>query len=119
MADHYEDEANEEISIDASKVQEDIDKFVQNKLITDAVRWNPKKVDGWTKDIIEFTLKSLAELKKPYKFIVTATIMQKTGGGLSAAFSAVWDNSRDGTFSMKNENDTLMCITTVYWVKID
>ena len=120
MGDHYaEDEANEEISIDASKIQEDIDKYVQNKLTTEAAKWNAKKVDAWGKDVIEFTLKSLAEMKKPFKFIVTCTFMQKTGAGLTASFNALWDNSRDGTFSMKNENDAVVCVTTVYWVKID
>jgi dynein light chain Tctex-type 1 len=116
MAD-FEDEQHEEISINTDKVTEDINSTVRQKLAQE--KWVPKKVDGWSKDIIDSTLKSLAEMKKPFKFVVTCIVMQRTGAGLASSFSALWDNMRDGAFAVPFENEHLHCITTVYWVKLD
>ena len=66
------------------------------KTTLNSVQWNAKKVDGWTSNIVEHCLKRLAEMKKPFKYIVTAIVMQKTGAGLHSAFTAYWDNSADG-----------------------
>lgn len=116
MAD-IDDEQHEDVSINTDKVSEDINNVVRQKLGPE--KWNPKKVDGWTKDIIETTLKSLGEMKKPFKYIVTCVIMQRTGAGLTSSFSALWDNMRDGAFAVPFDNENLHCVTTVYWVKLD
>ena len=117
MAD-LEDDQHEELTINGEKITEDVNNTVRQKLGTE--KWHPKKVDGWTKDIIDATLKSLAEMKKPFKFVVTCIIMQRNGAGLSSAFTGFWNGDRDGMCSVPyNDNDNLHCITTVYWIKID
>ena len=41
-------------------------------------------------------MKKLKDLNKPFKYIVTAVIMQKNGAGLHTATSCFWDNTTDG-----------------------
>ena len=112
-----DDDQHDEISINTDKLGDDIHTFCKTKL--QAEKWQPKKVDGWSKDIIEFTLKSLAELKKPFKYVVTCMIVQKNGAGISSATMALWDNMRDSLHSVPYEGDHVHCITTVYWAKLD
>jgi dynein light chain Tctex-type 1 len=113
----FEGEQQEEVSINVEKITEEINNLMKQKL--QAEKWVPKKVDGWTKDLIESTLKLLAETKKPFKYIVTCAIMQRTGGGLTSSYSALWDSSRDGAFAFDFDNDHLQCIISLYWVKLD
>jgi len=113
----FEDEEQEQITLNSDKITDIIAGCMTSKLNTE--KWNPKKVDGWTKDIIDTCLKQLGEMKKPFKFVVTCIIMQKVGAGLQSAFCARWDKMKDGVFSAPFDNDYLYCITTVYGLKTD
>lgn len=116
MAD-ADDEQHEEMGIDTEKVMDSIRDTMKQKLQQE--RWAAKKVDGWVKDIVEATLKVLADMKKPFKYVVTCVVMQRTGAGLSSSFSSLWDNMRDGVCSVPFETEHLHCVTAVYWLKID
>eukprot|EP00999_Lentomonas_sp_LEN2_P001219 NODE_2238_length_616_cov_116.235174_g2188_i0.p1 GENE.NODE_2238_length_616_cov_116.235174_g2188_i0~~NODE_2238_length_616_cov_116.235174_g2188_i0.p1 ORF type:complete len:116 (-),score=22.16 NODE_2238_length_616_cov_116.235174_g2188_i0:149-496(-) len=113
----YEEDEQEEITLNSEKITEIIDESMRATL--NAVQWNSKKVDQWTANIIEQCLKRLAEMKKPFKYIVTSVVMQKTGAGLHSSFTAYWDNSADGVCSVPFENETMHCVTTVYGLKLD
>eukprot|EP01013_Petalomonas_cantuscygni_P010385 TRINITY_DN23462_c0_g1_i1.p1 TRINITY_DN23462_c0_g1~~TRINITY_DN23462_c0_g1_i1.p1 ORF type:complete len:118 (-),score=10.20 TRINITY_DN23462_c0_g1_i1:169-522(-) len=117
MADLGFDEENEEITLNSDKTTEIIDEQV--KAVLGSATWNPRKVDQWTSQIMEQCLKRLAELKKPFKFIITCVIMQRTGAGLHSAFTAHWDNSSDAICSLPYESETLHCVTTVFGLKLD
>ena len=78
------------------------------------------EVDGWVNSICEETLASLAELDIPFKFIVSAMLMQNTGAGVSAALSEFCDGAVDGACvtkwpQEKNKDKTNMtaCVTVV------
>lgn len=58
--------------------------------------YNPKKVNEWTNMIVASCLKSLQELGKPFKYVITCMIMQKNGAGICTATSQLWDPSKDG-----------------------
>jgi len=58
--------------------------------------FNSQKVDQWTSSIIETILKTLQPQNKPFKYIVTAIIMQRTGAGLHSSCVAHWDAATDG-----------------------
>ncbi|KOO31364.1 light tctex-type 1 [Chrysochromulina tobinii] len=68
--------------------------------------------------VIEGTLKRLKELNKPFKYIVTAVIMQKNGAGLHTATSCHWDNSCDGNATLRWENKSMYCLVTVFGLAI-
>ena len=58
-------------------------------------------------------MKRLKDLNKPFKYIVTAVIMQKNGAGLHTATSTFWDITTDGSATVRWESKTMYCITTV------
>mmetsp|Transcript_14759 Transcript_14759/g.37890 ORF Transcript_14759/g.37890 Transcript_14759/m.37890 type:complete len:80 (+) Transcript_14759:41-280(+) len=76
------------------------------------------KVDGWTANIVEQTLKKLSALGKPFKYIVSVVILQKTGTGLHTASSCFWDNQTDGSCTVRWENKTMYVVTSVFGLGI-
>jgi dynein light chain Tctex-type 1 len=62
----------------------------------DSMPYNPDKVNSWSQQIIDFTLRELVKLAKPFKYVVTCVIMQSNGSGLQSAAAAYWDTDTDG-----------------------
>lgn len=118
MADFDQDDAlDDNAALSSDVIQEEVVNLVRNKLANE--EWTPSKVDAWTEDIISSAMKVLGDMKRPYKFIVTCTIMQKTGASMSTGFISLWDNAKDGMVHVPFENETLHCLATVYFLKID
>ncbi|XP_037081012.1 dynein light chain Tctex-type 1-like [Pollicipes pollicipes] len=76
------------------------------------------KVNQWASSVVESCLGALTKLQKPFKYIVTSVIMQKTGAGLHTASSCYWDNSTDGSCTVRWENKTMYCIVSVFGLAI-
>jgi len=76
------------------------------------------KVNGWTSNVVEQCLNALTKLQRPFKYIVTAVIMQKNGAGLHTASSCYWDNSTDGSCTLRWENKSMYCIVSVFGLAI-
>ena len=95
--------------------------------------------------VIEGTMRKLKELNKPFKYVgmrhghdhackscvarqfhdayrcldaVTAVIMQKNGAGLHTATSCFWDQSCDGSATLRWENKSMYCLVTVFGLSI-
>ncbi|KIZ03887.1 Dynein light chain Tctex-type 1 [Monoraphidium neglectum] len=79
-----------------------------------AEAYNEQMVGRWTSNCLEGCVKRLVALGKPYKYIVTCTIMQKTGAGLHTAASAYYDTATDGSRTIRWENKSMYAITTVF-----
>ncbi|GMI43582.1 hypothetical protein TrCOL_g7366 [Triparma columacea] len=85
--------------------------------------YSEDKVQGWVDQLCSICLKSLADLQKPYKYVVTCQIMQRTGAGIHTAHSCfwnreddniaqvVWPSDKKGTPKDTN-NSRLVCIIT-------
>lgn len=80
--------------------------------------YSHSKVPNWTSMCIETTLKRLKNLDKPFKYVVTAVIMQRNGAGLHTATSCFWDNATDGSATYRAEYKTMYCIVTVFGLGI-
>ncbi|XP_061480252.1 dynein light chain Tctex-type 1 isoform X1 [Rhineura floridana] len=84
------------------------------------------KVNQWTTGVVEQILSQLTKLGKPFKYValclleftVTCVIMQKNGAGLHTASSCFWDNSADGTCTVRWENKTMYCIVSAFGLAI-
>jgi len=76
------------------------------------------KVNQWTSNVVEQCLNQLTKLQKPFKYIVTCTIMQKNGAGLHTASSCFWDNTTDGSCTVRWENKTMYCIVSVFGLSL-
>ena len=60
-------------------------------------QYNAQTVEGDANACIHNILRDLEQLKKPFKYIITCTILQKNGGaGLHTAAACFWDNGNDG-----------------------
>ena len=66
----------------------------------------------------EGCLKRLAGLSKPFKYVVTCNFVQKAGADAHTASTALWDGKVDGKHTVQWENQTIQCITTVYWLAV-
>ncbi|CAF0795390.1 unnamed protein product [Adineta ricciae] len=76
------------------------------------------KINTWTSNIVEAILNSLTKLNKPFKYIVSCVIMQKNGAGLHTASSCFWDNTTDGSCTVRWENKTMYAIVSVFGLSI-
>ncbi|XP_033875088.2 dynein light chain Tctex-type 1 [Acipenser ruthenus] len=72
------------------------------------------RVNQWSTNVVEQCLSQLTKLGKPFKYIVTCIIMQKNGAGLQTASSCFWDNSTDGSCTVRWENKSMYCIVSVF-----
>jgi dynein light chain Tctex-type 1 len=89
-------------------IKESLDNVLQSK------QYEENRVGQWTNECMEHCLKRLTAMNKPYKYVVTCLIMQKTGAGLHTAASCFWDNSTDGSRTVKWESKTMYCICSVF-----
>eukprot|EP00243_Klebsormidium_subtile_P005205 TRINITY_DN2049_c0_g9_i1.p1 TRINITY_DN2049_c0_g9~~TRINITY_DN2049_c0_g9_i1.p1 ORF type:complete len:114 (-),score=35.93 TRINITY_DN2049_c0_g9_i1:305-646(-) len=109
-------QSSEEAAFVADDVNNIIKEAVDGALLNAA--YSHTKIGQWTNNVVESCLKRLTALNKPFKYIVTCIIMQKNGAGLHTASSCFWDNSTDGSRTVKWENKSMYCITTVYGLAI-
>ncbi|KAM6945674.1 dynein light chain Tctex-type 3-like [Aplochiton taeniatus] len=64
--------------------------------IIGGVDYNINLVNKWTASVVELSLTQLVKQGKPFKYIVTCAVMQKSGAGLHTANSCYWDTASDG-----------------------
>jgi len=108
--------------------QEDVDKNVQEMIEStlNNVHYDEQKVPHWINQISEKVMKYLVDTGKPFKYMVTCTIMQRNGAGLISANSCFWDTVADGSVTVQwpkekskdNINKTMNCIITVFAISI-
>ncbi|KAH1010864.1 hypothetical protein HUJ05_005102 [Dendroctonus ponderosae] len=97
-----DDEENQFIVDDVTKIVKD----TIEGLLTGNV-YQQEKVNQWSASVSEQCLSALSKLKKNFKYVVTCSIMQKTGAGLHTASSCYWDSATDGTCTVRWENKTI------------
>ncbi|XP_051892428.1 dynein light chain Tctex-type 1-like [Pristis pectinata] len=102
----------EEAAFVVDDVSTIIKEAVENTIGGNAYQHN--KVNQWTASVVEQCLNQLTKLAKPFKYIVTCVIMQKNGAGLHTASSCFWDNSIDGSCTVRWENKTMYCIVSIF-----
>ncbi|KPP63892.1 dynein light chain Tctex-type 1-like, partial [Scleropages formosus] len=97
-------------------VVEDISNIIKEAVDTTigSSPFQTARVNAWTSAVVETCLSQLAKLGKPFKYIVTCIVMQKNGAGLHAASSCFWDNTTDGSCTLRWENKTTYCIVSVF-----
>ena len=79
------------------------------------VEYKAEMVEKWS-DVLTATIqkKIVDEIKKPFKFVITALIMQKNGAGLFLSDSCYWDRQVDGHVQVTWANNTIHAIVSVY-----
>ncbi|CAE7901808.1 Dynlt1 [Symbiodinium sp. KB8] len=110
-------------SDESAFVQEEVEDCVRKILegyLTDAV-YDDSKVEHWIDIICADSLRELASLQKPFKYIVSCVIMQNTGAGLTSHQATYCDAVNDGVSVIKwpsdkqsKEQNQLYCVVTVF-----
>ncbi|GMI29232.1 hypothetical protein TeGR_g10331, partial [Tetraparma gracilis] len=67
--------------------------------------YDEDKVQQWVDTIIDRCMKGLADLQKPYKYVVTCQVMQRTGAGIHTAHSCFWNREDDNLCQVIWPND--------------
>lgn len=72
---------------------EDVEGIVRNAIHVslNEHQYNGKKVNEWTNLIVTNCLRDLQALNRPFKYVITCIIMQKTGAGMCTTSTMVWD----------------------------
>jgi dynein light chain Tctex-type 1 len=73
-------------------------------------------INQWSSSIAEEITKRLCALNKPFKYVASCVIMQKTGAGLHLATSTFWDQTTDSSTTVRWENSTMYAILSIYGV---
>mmetsp|Transcript_123845 Transcript_123845/g.358180 ORF Transcript_123845/g.358180 Transcript_123845/m.358180 type:complete len:111 (-) Transcript_123845:116-448(-) len=105
-----EDEGDQEFT--SEQVNDVVKNAITKNLGTNP--YNKDRVSHWSAAIIDETLKELAKMNKPFKYVVTCIIMQKSGAPMHTGIALHWDTKTDGMCSVQVGMDTMDCITTVY-----
>lgn len=101
-------------------VVDDVSKIIKDTIETviSGNAYQQEKVNQWSAAVSEQCLSALSKLKKHFKYVVTCSIMQKTGAALHTASSCYWDSGTDGTCTVRWENKTMYCIVSVFGLAI-
>lgn len=108
-----DDDENQFIVEDVAKVINDI---LDNFLGTN--EYVPALVHKWSSTVSENILTALNKMKKPFKYVVTSSLMQKNGAGLHTGTAFHWDNSIDASCTVRWENSSLCAVITVFGVAL-
>lgn len=97
-------------------VAEDVSNIIKECLdnTLQSQQYDADMVPQWTNECLESCIRRLTTLSKPFKYIVTCLILQKTGAGLHTAASCFWDSSTDGSRTVRWENKSMYCICSVF-----
>eukprot|EP00928_Gymnodinium_smaydae_P048282 TRINITY_DN32271_c0_g1_i1.p1 TRINITY_DN32271_c0_g1~~TRINITY_DN32271_c0_g1_i1.p1 ORF type:complete len:139 (-),score=26.80 TRINITY_DN32271_c0_g1_i1:89-451(-) len=74
------------------------------------------EADTWADQILERTLRGIASLGRPYKYIATCVISKQAGqaAALDTAATAFWDTQSDSLCCTRRGNGRVDCIVTIY-----
>lgn len=101
---------------------EDVEAIVRTAIVATLnpqPEYNPKKVNEWTNAIVQSCLKEMQALARPFKYVITCVIMQKTGAGLNTTASMFWDKTKDGHCKIPWQNATMHCLVTIYGISVN
>jgi len=95
--------SSEELAFIPEQVEPILWKVVEDVL--KPVAYDEALVQQWIDTICSRCLKELADMKKPYKYVVTCQIVQKNGAGHHTAHSCYWNREDDNLAIVSWPND--------------
>jgi dynein light chain Tctex-type 1 len=94
------------------------------ELVLGSEEWEDSMCEQWVDRICCLCIDELHAAKKPFKYVVTCSLMQRTGAAVHSSRSAYWDGVSDGSVTVmwpkRNAadatNKTIICMVTVFAV---
>nr|7K5B_N Chain N, Dynein light chain tctex-type 1 protein [Tetrahymena thermophila] len=78
------------------------------------ITYNKDKVNLWTQQIIDYTIRGLNKLGKHFKYCVTAILQQTNHAGISVQITAYQDTATDGSLIQCYEINDIYAIVSVF-----
>ncbi|XP_004365494.2 hypothetical protein CAOG_00623 [Capsaspora owczarzaki ATCC 30864] len=105
-------------SVEAAKLLADLPRLSKEVVqsVLGGMQYEPSKADQWSADIVERMLTKLNALvgpHLPYKFSVTAILIQKRNAGSHISSGCLYDKETDENQTMRWENESMWCFTVV------
>mmetsp|Transcript_6335 Transcript_6335/g.11006 ORF Transcript_6335/g.11006 Transcript_6335/m.11006 type:complete len:114 (-) Transcript_6335:813-1154(-) len=105
--------------VDEELILEDVREILRQSIgnvfgQSDSMPYIPDKVNSWCQQVIDFTVRELVKMTKPFKYVVTCVIMQSNGAGLQSAAAAYWDNTTDAISCVQGVLKNLCVIVSVF-----
>jgi len=109
-------------------IVEQIEPMVQT--ITETVLkdevYDDSKTGEWIDSICDRCTHTLVQMNKPFKYVVSATIVQRNGSGFHTAHSCQWDGANDNVARVvwpdpkqrDAANCRMSCIVTVFGIAL-
>lgn len=91
------------------------------KKVLDNKSWDIQsgnKSNEWVDSINNEIITKMKDIAPNFKILVSCILTQKVGAGLHYDNSAYWDSTTDGSITTKYENDSILCICTIFGVAI-
>jgi|AntAceMinimDraft_5_1070358.scaffolds.fasta_scaffold272393_1 dynein light chain Tctex-type 1 len=116
-----EDGENEEVSF----VPESIEPLVYDAIeaVLKDKNYSDVHVQAWVDEICSRITGELIDMKRPFKYITSCSIMQKNGAGLHSSHSAYWDSANDNVVTArwpsekrKDPNARVVCLVQVFGI---
>lgn len=89
------DDSSFDIDAVSRIIRETVERIIGNQ------PYDPHKINRWTADAVDQILTELTTLDKSFKYIVQAVILEKVGGGFHTASSCYWNNTTDGSCTVR------------------
>ena len=115
-----DDVTAKQLTFNHQELEEKITPVIEEVLADKA--FDEDKVQHWINEICERIVKNLYDARKPFKYMVSCLIMQKTEAGLQTSTACNYEVNSDLTFqyiwpkekAKEPANKTLHCILTVF-----
>mmetsp|Transcript_37873 Transcript_37873/g.55794 ORF Transcript_37873/g.55794 Transcript_37873/m.55794 type:complete len:111 (-) Transcript_37873:154-486(-) len=100
----------------ANSVKQSIEVSLQALL--NGVEYTPGAAKLLCGKISETSVQQLAQLKLPFKFLVTANIFEKGLSSMHQSSSCLWEDDKDGAVTIRYENKSLSAVVVVFAVAL-
>ncbi|KAK6637124.1 hypothetical protein RUM44_007538 [Polyplax serrata] len=84
------------------------------ELVLGNEQWDGEKQEKWNNRIMEIILEKMSHFKKPYKYIVVCSTVQRTGCCVDAASACFWDTDTDGSVTVRWESPDIYAVVSVF-----
>ncbi|CAI4225803.1 unnamed protein product [Auanema sp. JU1783] len=103
--------------IPAEEVQNIIKKVLDD--VIGGNSYNPSESANWNQSAVENITKRLVEYQKPYKYIVTSSLLQiANGSGLNVSTISYWNKMTDVTYQHRWETKNMLAVVYVFAVAV-
>ncbi|CEL99345.1 unnamed protein product [Vitrella brassicaformis CCMP3155] len=103
-----------------SSLKEPTNRIVKQTLdsVLGNVSYSPKEVQNWVDTVSQAILDKMQDLSDGFKYVVTATILQRSNAGFHLSTTCYWDYNHDGSVTFRWENKSMHAIVTVLGIAI-